>query len=77
MMPDAKHTSRNCCEFGADLVTTDPETGRVKMVQWTWADVQEFVLTYGNDVTDELGPMVTQFLEDTKDAVNESEDDDD
>lgn len=57
-----KHTSINCCEFGADLVTTDPETGRVKIVQWTWDEVQEFVLANGKDVTEQVRPAVTEFL---------------
>ena len=65
-MPDAKHTSINTCGFGADLVTTDPKTGRVKMVQWTWEELQEFILTYGKDVTDQVAPMVTEFLAEKK-----------
>jgi hypothetical protein len=58
----SKHTSINCCEFGADLVTTDPTTGQVKMVQWTWAEVEEFVDAHGIDVTETVGTTVGEFL---------------
>ena len=57
-----KHTSVNCCEYGVDLITTDRETGRVTMVNWTWEEVREFVHTHGVDVTETAGNMVESFL---------------
>lgn len=60
-----KHTSINCCTFGVDLTTTDPKTGRIMMIQWTWEEVQEFVIEHGIDVTNKARDMLDTFLDDS------------
>ena len=56
-----KHTSINCCDYGADFLTTDPKTGRVYAIQWSWDRVQEFIMEHGSDVTETMGEMLDKF----------------
>ncbi len=57
-----KHTSINCCEFSVDMLTTDPETGRVMLLSMTWDELQAFVIEHGSDVTDKAREMLDTFL---------------
>lgn len=66
MSAEMKHVSVNCCTFSIDLVVTDPSTGRVKMVQWTWEEVEKFVNEHGVDMTDKTRGLVDGFWSDAK-----------
>lgn len=45
-----RHVSINACHKGADVVLTGSD-GRVRIVQWTWEQWEQFVLEHGADVT--------------------------
>jgi len=57
-----KHTSINCCDYGADFITTDPETGKVFAIQWSWEEVQAFVLKHGSDVSTTMRETLDTFM---------------